>query len=220
MINLADGVGSKKFFIAACLAQAAGNVFGDLITIKGIEMELDRDPLIQLFDVVNNRLQFRLADQDQRQEKAVAELEIQEEPNFFKGFFGNQLCFVDDENCRLVHLLVFENSRLDHVPEIDFKAVFGIEAELVAYFFNKFHRFKAGIGNQSEIAVYFGQFLNEDSAQGRFAASDFPGQHGRSLFPLNRIEEPDERLFVFRGIIHEFRIGNVLEGVFVQSPVF
>jgi len=160
-------------------------------------MILDRNPLIELFYILNNITQFRLSDQDQRNEKLIIELKIQHEANFLEGRPRYQLSFINDQNRAFFILLVFENLGLDHVRQIDFHVGLGAKAELKGDLLQKFVGVEAGIRDQTDFTIAFHQLLDEDPAEGGFAAPDIPGQKGATLLSLNGIQKSDQGLLVF-----------------------
>jgi len=179
----------------------------------------DGDPLIERGVSPDPALQLRLADQHQVENVPVVELKIQQQPDLFEGFLIDQLGFVDNQHRGFVIPNVFHHPVVEHLQQIRLGIGHGVQIELVEGLLEKVDRRQGRVRDQADVEFGVLQMPDEDAADHGLAAADLSRQHNDPLVPLDGVDQPGERLLVFRRIIHEFRVGHIFERVFLQTPI-
>ena len=165
-------------------------------------------------------MRSELADQQQRDQEGVVELQVEQQANLLedRGIF-EQLRLVDDDDGLAAVAVRLEDDFVNPVHEARAVHVGALLTQRVEDFGQEFLRRAAGVAQQGDLSLIRIQLVEEGPRHHRLAASGLARDQRRTVAARQRVEQTRvEILYVLRAV-EEPRIGRVLKGLLVEPPI-
>jgi hypothetical protein len=180
---------------------------------KWPQLAAQRDTLLQLpIIALLERVQLRLARQNDLQHLAAPVLQIPEQPDFLEHIPFEILRFVDDQHGRLVLI----GARISISFSANRTSVFesrALEIEIVRKHLEELLRGEPRIEEESEGRLVRRQMVAQTFEHRRLARAHFARQNDEAFAALHAVNQARQRLFVLRAAIQKRRIGTEIERV-------
>jgi hypothetical protein len=184
-------------------------------------MESREEALVQLFHtgLPEAFSQLRLAEDTNLEQLGVIGLEVAEHSQFLKGFVGQVLPFVQNDNDVTVLGELVEQVFLEAVCQLEAVGVsWCVDREFRAQGSQELIAVQIGIGDHGALRPVL-YAPEEHSTDQRFSGADFPRDEHEALAFLGSVLKRGQGFLVFRRAEVERRIGRVVERQPVQPKV-